>query len=334
LLNIDYYSISEVTEYLNKKYEKFFFDNFTLLKQLLTYRIPAHTYGFGLTTYGSEFIFKNDLLKRNEKKFEYDKDSLSTILCEFLRSEGCKAGLFLELRHHDLVQIYMQKEAITYKFQDIVPFEYISNATNLREVIHEIWLETVSDYANEELLSLIQKKVDDVKKLFDNFDSVEEIVNTKDMQDFLINSQYLDVKPQIVEIKKNIDDLQNFCFFKITTEDIFILRRNLALLEKNLVGEEVYVEGFKAVAEITKSPKGKSMAKEKAQSAAKTLANYLWNQDNDHKIKVKEMAITVYGELSQTEHHAQLPDQLVSLKKWIEDIAPEYAREAGRPKEI
>lgn len=71
-----------------------------------------------------------------------------------------------------------------------------------------------------------------------------------------------------------------------------------------------------------------------AQLAAKTLANYLWNQDTDNKIKIKEMAITVHAELNRTEHRNELPDQSVSLKKWIEDIAPEYAREAGRPKEI
>lgn len=79
-------------------------------------------------------------------------------------------------------------------------------------------------------------------------------------------------------------------------------------------------------------PRGKSRAKEHAQLAARTLANYLWNQDTDKKIKIKEMAITVYAELHRTEHHTQLPDQSISLKKWIEDIAPEYAREPGRTK--
>ncbi len=105
-------------------------------------------------------------------------------------------------------------------------------------------------------------------------------------------------------------------------------------VEKCLVKEELYTEASKALVKVKKSPRGKSKAKEKAQSTAKTLANDLWNQDNNHKIKIKEMAITVYGELYQTEHRAQLPDQPASLKKWIEDIAPEYAREAGRPKEI
>ncbi|MFV5482241.1 hypothetical protein [Acinetobacter towneri] len=84
----------------------------------------------------------------------------------------------------------------------------------------------------------------------------------------------------------------------------------------------------------TRKPQGKSRAKEYAQIAAKTLANFLWNQDKDNQIKIKEMAITVHAELYQTEHREQLPNHSVSLKDWIKDIAPEYAREAGRPKEM
>lgn len=334
-LNADYYSLTEAVEYLNQKYNQYLSTDSTLLKQLLAYKIPTHIYSFGLTTFGSEFIFKNDFLPRNEKnESTCDTDSLAADLSEFLRAEGAKTGLFFELRHQDLVQIYMQKQVTTHSFQDVIPFEYIANATNLREVIDEIWRGTVSYYANKELHSLIQKQIDNTKELFDNFDSVEEILNVKDMQEFLSNSQYLNVKPQIVEIDKDIGHLKDFCFFKILAEDIFILRKNLALLEKYLIGEEVYVESPKALIEITKSPKGKSKYKEMAQFAAQTLANFLWKQDKENKIKIKEMAIQVYAALNQTEHREQLPDQPVSLKKWIEDIAPEYAREAGRPKEI
>ena len=100
------------------------------------------------------------------------------------------------------------------------------------------------------------------------------------------------------------------------------------------MGAEAYVESPKTIIKITKSPKGKSKYKEMAQFAAQTLANFLWKEDKDNKIKIKEMSIQVYAALNQTEHREQLPDQPVSLKKWIEDIAPEYAREAGRPKEI
>lgn len=80
-------------------------------------------------------------------------------------------------------------------------------------------------------------------------------------------------------------------------------------------------------------PRGISPARERAKLAAKTLANYLWSQDRDNKIKIKEMAITVYAELSQTEHRIELPDQAISLKDWIKEVAPPYSREPGRTKE-
>lgn len=331
----DYYSLTEAAEYLNKKYNKYLFAESTLLKQLLAYKIPTHVYSFGLTTFGSEFVFKNDLLPtRGKIECAYDKDSIVADLGEFLRVEGSKTGLFLELRHQDLVQIYMQKQVITHAFQDVIPFEYITNATNLREVIDEMWRATVSYYVNKEPPSLIQERIDKTKELFDNFVSVEEILNTKDMQDFLYKEQYLNVKPQIVEVDKNIGHLKDFCFFKIITEDVFILRKNLVLLEKYLIGEEVYIQSQKTLAETIKSPKGKSKDKEMAQFAAKTLAGYFWKNDLKQDIRIKEMSIMVYAELNQTNHSDELPDRPESIKDWIKDIAPNYAREAGRPKEI
>ena len=49
------------------KYKKYLFTDSALLKQLLAYKIPTHVYSFGLTTFGSEFIFKNDFLNSLKK---------------------------------------------------------------------------------------------------------------------------------------------------------------------------------------------------------------------------------------------------------------------------
>lgn len=91
--------------------------------------------------------------------------------------------------------------------------------------------------------------------------------------------------------------------------------------------EELMIESIK------QRPQGKSRAKEHAQLAAQTLASYLWNQDKENKIKIGEMCEHVWGELHETEHREQLPDQPISIKGWIKDKAPEYAREPGRTKE-
>lgn len=335
LLNSDFYSLTEANEYLNKKYNHHLFTNSFLLKQLISYKIPTHIYGFGLTTFGSEFIFKNDLLPRNKKiNGIYDDDLIKADLSNYLREEAKKTGLFLELRHQDLVQIYIQNQVITHAFQDVIPFDYANKAINLREAIDEMWKATVSFSTDKEAHKLIKELHDRAYYLFDNFVSVEQVLNTTDTQNFLKKQQYLNIKPQIFETNKETNLLGDFCFFKIISEDIFILNRNLALFEDYLTGGKTYEQNIiPPFFNVTKSPKGKSKNKEMAQFAAKTLANYLWNQDKDKKIKIKEMAITIHAELNQTEHSEQLPDQSISLKKWIEDVAPEYAREAGRTKE-
>lgn len=46
------------------------------------------------------------------------------------------------------------------------------------------------------------------------------------------------------------------------------------------------------------------------------------------------MSIIVYAELNQTPHNIELPDRPESIKEWIKEVAPSYAREAGRPKEM
>ncbi|WP_180041360.1 hypothetical protein [Acinetobacter sp. YH12218] len=334
-----FYSLKETTEYFNNKYNQCTFSDSYLLKQLLAFNIPAHIYSFGLNPYGSEFFFKKDLLRRTDPDWSEWVDKRDSILpdfVEFLHNESCKTGLFLELRHQDLVQVCMQNQVITYAFKDVIPFDYITISSSLREVIDDMWKATSNYYKNKKPDALIQKEIDNMKELFDNFVSVEEFISTTDMQEISSKSkrQYLNVKPEIIVVDEIIGHLKDFCFLKIIPEDVFILSKNLALLEKYLIGEEVYVQSQKPLIKITQSPKGKSKDKEMAQLAAKTLANYLWNQDTDNKIKIKEMAITIHAELNQTEHRNQLPDQSVSLKKWIEDIAPEYAREAGRPKEI
>lgn len=121
----------------------------------------------------------------------------------------------------------------------------------------------------------------------------------------------------------------------INRTDLLITHYQLSrIIEGSLTLRGRKVETIETLIEKQiQKPQGKSRAKEHAQVAAKTLATYLWNQDTDKKIKIKEMTFMVYAELNQTEHHTQLPDQPISIKDWIKEVAPEYAREPGRTKE-
>lgn len=334
----DYYSLKEAAEYLNQKYNKYVFTDYTILKQVLAFKVPAHVYSFGLTTMGSEFIFKIDSIPRRERKdLEIDRDEMVANLSDFLGSECCRNGLFLEVKHQDLIQIFMRKYSITQAFQDAIPFDYLTHAINLKEVIEKIWKDTLNVYSNEKQDELIIKQINKTKNLFDNFISVENIFNTKDMQNYLETKNCLSSKPKIIEIDKDLGHMNDYCIFKIVSDDLFVLKRNLYQLEKYILGEEVYIESIKNMEvgrNLVKSPRGKSKSKENAQGAARTLATYFWKNDLQQEIRIKEMCVIVYGELLHTEHKDQLPDQCPSIKEWIKDVAPSYAREAGRPKEI
>ena len=123
-------------------------------------------------------------------------------------------------------------------------------------------------------------------------------------------------------------------FQAISRTDLLITHYQLSrIIEGSLIQKGTPVETLETLAKkLDIKPRGKSQARERAQLAAKTLAHYLWSKDTDNKIKIKEMAIIVYAELNRTEHHVELPDQAVSLKEWIKEVAPAYAKEAGRPK--
>lgn len=70
----------------------------------------------------------------------------------------------------------------------------------------------------------------------------------------------------------------------------------------------------------------------RAQEAAKQVAQQLWEKDREHQILIGSMALKVYQILLGTEHKESLPDSDQSLRLWIKDVAPAYARKGGRPR--
>jgi hypothetical protein len=86
------------------------------------------------------------------------------------------------------------------------------------------------------------------------------------------------------------------------------------------------------ILEAPKKPQGKSDEKKAAQNAAKEIAKKQWEMDKEQKIRIGEMCEIVWGILYESEHQPELPDKPECLKKWIRDIAPEYASKKGRPK--
>ncbi|WPN47509.1 hypothetical protein [Pseudomonas sp. P8_241] len=64
---------------------------------------------------------------------------------------------------------------------------------------------------------------------------------------------------------------------------------------------------------------------------AQQTAKQLWQNDTAQKIRIGEMAQSVFAELYK-EHRKLLPDKPDQIKDWIRSAAPAYALQPGRPK--
>lgn len=70
----------------------------------------------------------------------------------------------------------------------------------------------------------------------------------------------------------------------------------------------------------------------KAKEAAKQAARELWAKDSERQIRIGAMALKVYQALLGTEHKESLPFDGTALREWIKEVAPDYARRGGAPR--
>lgn len=150
------------------------------------------------------------------------------------------------------------------------------------------------------------------------------------------------ILPQVESYKYDEEEEDIYSYATITRKDIAITHIQL----EKIINDEIKIHG-KSQDDLEKThtdhlPKknniykkrGVSQAKLDAKLAAQTLADYLWRNDKERRVRIKEMAINIHAELYQTEHADQLPDKSESLEKWIEIIANKYphSQQGGRPK--
>jgi len=72
--------------------------------------------------------------------------------------------------------------------------------------------------------------------------------------------------------------------------------------------------------------------KGKAIKEAKKLAQLMWSQDKEQKIRIGRMAAIIYGELHQLGYGDMLRSNQDPVKDWIRPVAPAYACKGGKPK--
>ena len=146
-------------------------------------------------------------------------------------------------------------------------------------------------------------------------------------------------EPSILkEWRINIDEKEYFAtgiyiiYFDITINDLIILHKDLMELENNIISNSPAPQKDKLETKQIKPRKGVSLKKLQAQEYAKIIAKALWNNDKERAIKIGEMAEIVYSEIYNIGYQSELPYNSASVKDWIKDVAPEYARTGGRPR--
>jgi len=305
-----FYTLKQAAKELNRILKVDYYDSKKLLSIALVYDLKLHAY------------FSGDISVFVDTNFYFlNKRELGTTIKEITEeiiNFEITSGALLELNTYSIEKIYHfgQSDVNNYGLENITNLN--ANAANQSHFL------SYSPLKQKYLKYISEQEIKEIEIL-----GIFPIRNTITKEN--------PTRPRKYSTYRN-EDNEDIYHPIITREDIFLTHTQLTRVADGVLAirEANPHDTQKETSNSYKNrkPQGKSRAKEHAQIAAKTLANFLWNQDKDNQIKIKEMAITVHAELYQTEHREQLPNHSVSLKDWIKDIAPEYAREAGRPKEM
>lgn len=327
-----YCDLDEAVEILSKRLPTHNLTTKKLIKFIAQFNIPVHIYGFGFSITGDFNSLQQYSKPKDDFLHRVEKD---------LSTRNTETGSLFQIPNEIITLFQFHNTLPVPQFNDVIPVATLQYANSAIESLRL----TMEDFKDKEekfeifsLYAYIEANYhydSGSDELSENF-----INKIEDLSEVFINCIKTKPKFTIGEFYKVDEKEYNTCLnishFTVNFNDLILIRKNLNQLESYLSGNELFDPHFTENISQQQRSKirrpGVSLQKIHAQLAAKTLATYFWNHDTNNKIKIKEMAIQVYAELNQTEHREQLPNQSVSLKKWIENIAPEYAREPGRPK--
>lgn len=312
-----YYDLTEVTEILSKKLS---INNLTprkLIKYIAQFKIPVHIYGFGFSITG-DFNSLPQYYKSNHKFLTHVERELS--------GWNTETGSLFKISD-DFVKLFQFHNTLPVsQFEDVISLIALQYANNATESLRL----TMSEFKNKEesfevlaLYPYIVTNNENKEELFKGFKDGFEI------------------KPKFIagDVYKNEDTLCGIDLsienFIVNFDDLILIKKSLHQLESYLSGEEMYSPLFVEIEKkkLSNKNRGVSQRKINAKLTAKAFAEYFWKQDKVEEIKIGQMCEKVYFALFETEYKDQLPDQFISIKLWIKDVAPSYASEAGRNKE-
>lgn len=304
---LPFYSLEQAVSILNQDTKYQIFEPESLLLMALNYDLKLHV------------LFTGNWNVNIEHKEGFDHDDILKTVIK-LSSHLSNGGLF-ELNQMSLKYLYSgdKTKSFEYYFLDCVP-------------IADVFL-----YSENYIREVIQ-----------GFNNLPFPPHTLTDFKFTLQTPFIDSSPVDSRLSCDfelfgnaIDQHEGDLFFPIIgLNNIYITYKELNnILNNNLTvrtNHRLKINDYMNTENSNKFKTiGVSQAKLNAKLAAQTLADYFWKKDTDKKIKIKDMAIQIYAELYNTEHKEQLPNDQISIKDWIVQIADKYphSRAGGRTKQ-
>ncbi len=337
-LNFDkaeYYSLEEASEYLNRKYKTDNINAHKLLKKVVQYEIPLFIYGknfqltgdYVMSSYKSVRLINDDMeLRRNTLKEVLKINRLAYSRIDSMLSAVMEnTGGFLELSLETIRAFLFDSKITTDNIDETSLFGGFlpiatpnGNASSL-------------DYLDDYLLRDFEDSVAFTLALYPSIDIFPD--NEEDIT-LAIDSAIKLCTPKVVDYYLGNRESQKpyiTPYFEFNRSDLIILSSGIAKLEELISSiEEPNIEVKSLDTDFLKK-KGVSPHKLLAKHMAKHIADKEWQADKQNKIKITEMAEIIYSKLYSLGFHNELPDQAKNIKSWIKEVAPDYAREGGRP---
>lgn len=313
-----YYDLNEASEVLSKRLSIQNLTTKKLIKFIAQFKIPLHVYGCGFSITGDFNSLEKHCKTKDNFLIDVEND---------LSKRNIETGSLFQISDEFITLFQFHNTLSIPQFIDVIPLTTLQFSNNAIESLRLTMQNFKKKEENFEVLAIYAHIA--VNSDYDNLD----------LSEGFINGMELKPKFNIGEAYKINENGFNFCLnindFTVNFDDLILIKSNLHQLESYLSGEEVFSSNF---IENTHQIKprirnsGVSIRKTNAKLIAKAFAKFFWAQDKKQEIKIKRMCENVYFALYETEHKDQLPDQYISIKEWIKDIAPDYASEAGRNK--
>lgn len=320
IANALYYDLDEACEILSTKLQTSNLTPKRLIKYIYQFEIAIHIFGYGFSiTCDFNFASKQTDDLGNTEYFKRLEDELS--------GWNYDQGSIFELEQSDVCFFLFQDTIRVYQLKDMIPLIVFGKANNAIEALktlsfdlrhfEDFKISNFCPYINTDYIDLNELKNRSVR----NMDIKPKLIIDEiyDEEDSIEPDQTIDIEGLLIKLS-----------------DIVITQDNLKKLELYLVNPEEFkasaFESSKSTANQSRQHSGVSKNKIKAKEVAKAFAEYFWKNDTEKLIKIGTMCDKVYEALLYTEYRDELPEKNGSIKTWIKDVAPNYAREAGRNK--